>query len=191
MNLNKTAKYISYLFIPPAMNFFIFIFLSTYLNDYRGILTSFIFGLSLPLVVIYYLRKKGKLSDNNATIKEERNIPYIYAIVFSFLGVCLSAYLKLNPFLIMLWMVYLYCSIIILKINQYWKISAHALGAAIPLGALIVIGEKLPIIVSIVLLILISISRIILKVHTKLQVILGAILGLIVSYTFLFYFLHY
>ena len=145
MNLTKPAKYISYLFIPPVMNLIIFVIYSfiyeSFPKNIYSIAISFLFGLLFPLIAIFFFRSRGLVSDNDATIKEERHLPYIFAIGFSLCGVTFSSILNLNENLTMLWMIYLVSSIFILNINRFWKISAHALGAAIPLGALYNIGE--------------------------------------------------
>lgn len=191
MNLTTLAKYISYLFIPPVMNLYIFILFSftyeVFPNNYYGIVISIIFGLLLPLVSILEFRRRGVLSNNDATIKEERTIPYLFAIGFSLLGVSISSFIGLNEKLIMLWLIYLINSIFIMNINRFWKISAHAIGVAMPLGALVLTQEITWIVVTIFILLIVSISRIILKVHTFLQVLAGGILGFMVSFVLLNY----
>lgn len=191
MNLTKPAKYISYLFIPPVMNLFIFTIFSINLENapksYYGILISLVFGLLLPLLAIFYFRKKGIISNNDATIKEERYIPYIYAIIFSLAGILFTAILNLHNNLIMLWQVYLLTSIIIININKIWKISAHTMGASIPVGALLFLGNLQLLIIAILLLSLVFLSRLLLKVHTFMQVLTGSIIGFLTTYILLKY----
>jgi membrane-associated phospholipid phosphatase len=191
MNLTKTAKYISYLFIPPVMNLLIFIIYSIIIEDtpntYYGILVALIFGLMLPLFAIFYFRRKGIISNNDATIKEERNIPYIYAIIFSLAGLLVSAIVGLHQNIVMLWMIYLITSIIIININKIWKISAHTMGASIPVGAIYFIGETQLLIISVFILSLVFLARLQLKVHTFMQVLAGSITGFSVSYVLLKY----
>ncbi len=191
MNLTTLSKYISYLLIPPVMNLYIFILFSfTYEvspNNYYGLAFSLIFGLLLPLISILEFRRRGILSNNDATIKEERTIPYLFAIGFSLLGVTISSIIGLNEKLIMLWLIYLINSIFIMNINRFWKISAHAIGVAMPLGALIMTEEITWMVVTIFILLIVSISRLILKVHTFLQVVAGSLLGFMVSFVLLNY----
>lgn len=193
MNLIKLAKYISYLFIPPVMNLFIFIILSLLIEEspkeVYSIIISFLFGFLLPLLAILYFRKKGIISNNDATIKEERKIPYIYAIFFSLAGVISSSLIELHSIIIMLWMVYLINSIIILNINRFWKISAHAMGASMPIGALYYIQNEFWLVISIIIFSAVGYSRVYLQVHTFLQVLTGSMLGFIVSFVLLKYFL--
>ena len=191
MNLTKPSKYISYLFIPPVMNLFIFIIYSVKIENapksYYGIIISFLFGLLFPLIAIIEFRRRGVLSNNDATIKEERTLPYIYAIGFSLAGLSISSFISLDVNLIMLWMIYLINSILILNINRFWKISAHTMGASMPLGALMIIQDTSFILVSLIILILVAISRLYLKVHSFMQVLLGSIIGFTVSFVLLKY----
>lgn len=191
MNITTLAKYISYLFIPPVMNLYIFIVFSFHYevsyNIYYSIAISFVLGLWLPLVAILEFRRKGIISNNDATIKEERTLPYLFAIGFSLLGVTISSIIGLNEKLIMLWLIYLINSIFIMNINRFWKISAHTMGVAMPIGALIFTQETIWLVIAIVILLIVSSSRLILKVHTFLQVAAGCILGILVSFVLLNY----
>lgn len=191
MRLAKFSKYISYLFIPPVMNLLIFIIFSiqyeTFPKNMYGIIISFIFGLGLPLIAIFQFRKKGILSDNDATIKEERQIPYLFAIGFSLSALIVSSFLELDSKIIMLWLIYLVNSIIILNINRYWKISAHTMGAAMPVGALVFIQMTSLLYLFLLILVIIGFARVQLKVHTFLQVLLGSIVGFSVSFVLLKY----
>ena len=189
--LFKTSKIFSYLFIPPVMNLLIFIIYSqryeSFPNNYYGIGISFILGLLLPVIAIIEFRRRGIISNNDATIKEERTIPYLFAIGFSLTGITISSLLELNEKIIMLWMIYLISSILIININKYWKISAHALGASIPLGALFYIQNDLLLVVFILVYLIVCFSRLYLKVHTFLQVLAGSFVGFIVSIILLYY----
>lgn len=190
MNVTKPAKYISYLLIPPVMNLYIFVIYSINYEStpksFYGILVSLLFGLVLPLIAIIYFRRKGIISNNDATIKEERYLPYIYAIGFSLCGVIFSSLFGLNEKIIMLWLIYLLNSLFIIHINRLWKISAHSMGASIPLGALVYF-DSIVLPITILIFILIAISRIILNVHTITQVLAGGILGFTVSFVLLNY----
>lgn len=188
MQLKKIAKIISYLFVPPITNFLIFIYYSNYYGKnsqiWYSVLISFFFGLTIPIFTFIHFRRKGKIINDDATVKEERTVPYIYSIFFTLSGVIISGALYLNKEIIMLWMIYVITSIMIININRFWKISAHAMGAAIPLGAAVIINE---VYIFLVILLLVSWSRFYLKVHTITQIIAGAVLGFLTSFLLLKY----
>ena len=188
MNLNQTAKIISYLFVPPFLNLVIFIYYSLNYEENSkliySIIISLLFGVIFPILTFVYFRKKGKILNNDATVKEERTVPYIYGIIYTLLGVIISGFFELNPSIILLWMSYLICSIALININRFWKVSAHSMGAAIPLGASFFIGE-LPIFFAI--LILVSWSRFYLKVHSFAQIVAGAFIGFGITFILIKY----
>ncbi|PID57087.1 MAG: hypothetical protein CR986_09365 [Ignavibacteriae bacterium] len=192
-NIYKAAKIFSYIFIPPVMNLFIFIIFSNHyesnLKNLIGITISFLFGLLIPMITILIFRKKGLLSDNDATIKEERTTPYVYAIIYSTIGIVLTLFFELNDYITMLWLVYLLNSIIILIINYFWKVSAHTMGVGMPLGAIFFLNNHFLLLITAIILVIVVLARLILKVHTILQLIVGAIIGFLNSYLILKYLL--
>ena len=187
----KLAKIISYLLVPPVMNFFIFILFAYHFENYPNnlitILISLIFGLLIPIFTFIQFRRKGKIVNDDATIKEERTVPYIYAIFFSTIGLTISSLFQLDIRILILWLIYLISSILIININRFWKISAHALGVGMPLGGILVIGDSILTVIGIILMILVFFARMTLKVHTFAQVIAGAFLGISISYLLLIY----
>ena len=188
-NTKYIAKIISYLFIPPAMNLFIFLLYSNrYDNGQKGIaviLSALIFGFILPIVTFIILRKKGKVIDNDATIKEERTVPYLYGIGFSLLARLFLYISTTSSQSIVLWEAYLINSIVLIIVNKYWKISAHTMGAAIPLGAAMLLNN-IWIAGFFIILLLVGWSRYKLKVHTLPQIIGGSFAGYAITYFLLF-----
>ena len=190
MNNKLLAKIFSYIFIPPMMNLIIFILFAGKLESEEGgmivFTSSLFFGFLLPIITFIFLRKKGKVVNNDATIKEERTIPYLYGIVYSSAATIFLYFNQVNELSTLLWLSYLLNSIFIILINKSWKISAHAMGAAIPFGASFILGGVYPIIFGIILL-LIAWARYELRVHTILPIIAGSFLGFTVTYSLLSY----
>lgn len=175
------AQIVSYLFVPPINLQIIFILLAYQIYDesvklHETILIATLFGLILPISVFIYFRSKGKIIDNDASLKGERNTPYFIGILLTMAAFILSVYLKLHPFIISLWISYLLTSFLLLLINIYWKISAHAIGIAIPSATLYFLFGiySLPFILIIIAVLW---SRIYLGLHTITQVIIGFLLG--------------
>lgn len=183
---NKFARIISTLFVPPSFTIIIYlIFAFTLESDsYKRLLTfliPFIFGFIAPIALFLYLRKKGKLIDQDASIKEERTFPFIIAIVFYVLGLLLMINFNLNIISIAFWFCYISNTLITIFINNYWKISAHAMGAAGPFSAMVFSFGWIGFIMLPIVL-LVGWSRIKLKCHSLSQVVIGVLLAFISVY---------
>ncbi len=172
------ANVISYLFVPPTMNLAIFGYIALNEKDSQMLIfaTSLVFGVVLPIAVFVYLRKKKLIANDDATIKEERTLPYFIGalltfaamyIIYNYTGLSVAFYV---------WLIYFITTISIILINKFWKISAHTMGVSIPLGILIFFGSKLAIIFAIILF-SVTWARLTLKVHTPMQVLTGALFG--------------
>lgn len=182
-NPQKIARIISTFFVPPSFNLIIFtLFALTLETDFTKkivtILVSFVFGFALHIFIFVSLRKKGKLIDLDASIKEERTFPFLIAVLIYTLGFIILIYFKVNTVTLIFWFCYISNTLFITFINQYWKISAHTMGAAGPLAVIIYTFPILGIFFFIIL-ILVGWSRINLKCHNLSQVIAGASLGFI------------
>ncbi len=183
---NKFARFISTLFVPPSFTIIVYtIFaLSVELETSKKVITffiPFIFGFVAPIVLFLILRKRGKLVDQDASIKEERTFPFIIAIIFYSAGLALMIKYGLNIISIAFWFCYISNTIITIIINKYWKISAHSMGASGPFAALIFsfgwIGLAMfPVVI------LVGWSRIKLKCHSISQVVIGIVLAFVSVY---------
>lgn len=184
--LHKIARLISTLFVPPSFTIIIYaIFTFTFeFDSSKRLLTffiPFIFGFIAPIVLFLVLRKKGKLVDQDASIKEERTFPFLIAIGFYLIGLFFMLKYDVNIISIAFWFCYISNTIITIIINKFWKISAHAMGAAGPFAAVVFafgwIGLfMLPIVI------LVGWARIELKCHTVSQVFAGILLAFISVY---------
>ena len=189
MNLfssHKIARSISTLFVPPSFTIIIFTIFAFTIESESGkrietILIALIFGLIAPIALFLILRKKGRLADQDASIKEERTFPFIIAIGFYSIGLILMMKFNLHIISIAFWFCYISNTVITIIINKFWKISAHAMGAAGPFAAFTFafgwVGlAMLPIVL------LVGWSRIKLRCHTLLQVIAGLLLAFFSTY---------
>lgn len=183
---NKFARFISTLFVPPSFTIIVYTLFTLTLEteSLKKILTfiiPFIFGFVSPIALFLYLRKKGKLVDQDASIKEERTFPFLVAIIFYSIGLIMILKFNLHIISIAFWFCYISNTLITILINKYWKISAHAMGASGPFAAIIFsfgwIGFlMLPIVV------LVGWSRLKLKCHTLSQVVIGVIFAFVSVY---------
>lgn len=189
MNLfssHKLARFISTLFVPPSFTIIIFAIFAFVLESEpikQGvtIFTALVFGFIAPIVLFLILRNKGKLTDQDASIKEERTIPFLIAIVFYLIGLWVLIKYDLNIISIAFWFCYISNTVITIFINKFWKISAHAMGAAGPFAAVVFAFGWIGLFMLPIVL-LVGWSRIKLKCHTLTQVIAGILLAFISVY---------
>ena len=66
-----------------------------------------VFGFIAPISLFLILRKKGKLADQDASIKEERTFPFLIAILFYLIGLILMIKFELNIISIAFWFCYI------------------------------------------------------------------------------------
>jgi len=174
---HKFARIISTLFVPPAFTIIIYsIFAFTLESDLsksiETILIAFIFGFLAPIALFLLLRKKGKIIDQDASIKEERTFPFLIAILFYLIGLVLMINFGLNIISIAFWICYISNTLMTIFINKYWKISAHAMGAAGPFAAVTFAFGWIGFVI-LPFVVIVGWSRIELKCHTASQVVAG------------------
>ena len=185
-NSNKLARFISTLFVPPSFTIivftlFAFVFENEALQRVIVILVAFIFGFIAQIILFLVFRKKGRIADLDASIKEERTTPFLISIGFYFIGLIVLIVFQINILIIAFWFCYLSNTFFTILINKHWKISAHAMGAAGPLAAVsYAFGPSF--LTLIILVALVGWSRIKLKVHTLPQVLIGILFAFASTY---------
>ena len=183
---NKIARIISTVFVPPSFTLIFFTALSfslekTFQKSLVMILVALIFGFFAPIILFVFMRKNGKLVDIDASIKEERTVPFLIAEIFYLIGLLILIFYKINIISIAFWFCYISNTLIIIFINKYWKISVHAMGAAGPAAAFILLFGWIGLFMFIVVA-LVGWSRIKLKCHSISQVMVGALFGFMSTY---------
>lgn len=189
------ARLISTLFVPPSFTIIVFFYFAFELEknlvqSVRVLLVALIFGFILPIILFLYLRKRGNIGDVDATIKEERTFPFLIAVLFYFGGFLALIFFNAHIISIALWFCYISNTILTVVINRYWKISAHAMGVAGPMAAVLFVNINFALALGFILL-MIGWSRVKLKCHTVPQVLAGALLGFISTYFQIFYLIEY
>jgi membrane-associated phospholipid phosphatase len=151
-------------------------------------LTSFFFTSALPLITIFYFKHLGKISSLDAPIKEQRIQLLAIAAIYNALGFLLLTYLGAPPIVRGLMFCYALNTAIVWRITMLWKISIHMIGLGGPIVALWLAGFEYPLAMGFTLMI-VSISRVVLKAHTPSQVIVGTMLAMglaLIELTYLF-----
>ncbi len=89
---DKLARIISTLFVPPSFTIIVFtLFAFTLetesLKTVITILVAFLFGFTAQIILFVVLRRRGKIVDLDASVKEERNTPFLISVGFYLIGI--------------------------------------------------------------------------------------------------------
>jgi len=183
---DKLARIISTLFVPPSFTIieftlFAFILETESIKKVITILVAFLFGFTAQIILFIVLRKRGKIVDLDASVKEERTRPFLISVGFYLIGLVILIIFNINIISIAFWFCYISNTLVTILINRHWKISAHAMGAAGPLAALTYVFGPIALIFT-MLVFAVGWSRIQLKVHNFVQVIAGILFAFISTY---------
>ena len=183
---DKFARFISILFVPPSFTIIVFTLFSFTLESDQvkilvTILTAFIFGFCAPIILFVQFRKRNKIVDLDASIKEERTTPFLISTGFYLIGLIVLISFHVNIITIAFWYCYISNTLIAIVINKFWKISAHAMGASGPLAAITYTFGPTALLVSVIIF-FVGWSRIQLKVHNFSQVLAGILFAFASTY---------
>ena len=188
--LHKVAQIISEVSIPPILAAIVFPILyfrfePEITRAIVGTLVCWISSAVFPIMYIVILEKNSRVSHRHIPIKEQRTRPYLVGTAGYSVGLVILLLLK-APFIVWGLMVcYIINTLVIVVINLYWKVSAHAMGIAGPLAAAhFALGAI--VIPFYLLLIPVSWARLELSAHTPAQLLAGSILGVVLTFGQLF-----
>jgi membrane-associated phospholipid phosphatase len=186
INKDKFARVVSTIFVPPSFTIIIFTIFALHLEtDFSKILVTIlvalIFGFISPIALFLQYRKKGKIVDIDASIKEERTVPMSISVIIFMIGFIFLLLYKVNIISIAFWFCYISNTLIAIFINKKWKISAHTMGASGPIAAVTFLFGPVAL-MFLVISVLVGWSRIQLKCHSLDQVMAGGIFAFISTY---------
>ena len=192
MNSRLLASIISFIFHPMLISlaaFSLLIYSSNPIPENANSILAicFVFSNLIPIATVLILKKRGIISDLDASQKEQRIFPLTLGIIYSGIAFLILTYMQANPLVRGLMFCYMTNTIITILITRYWKISIHAIGVGGPIAVLWLAEFQYPI-PALLILIAVSYSRVILKAHTILQAVAGALLGLVLTYSQLNFF---
>lgn len=191
--INKFATFISYLFHPLFVFFYVFLFLLFQSDLLIGILfryriyliIAYLLGNSIiiPLILIYFFQRDFFLEN-----RRQRTIPYLIVIVaYIFVFIFLQRYPL--PEIIMKFLLSLIIGLSILTLlNLFKKISLHtcAAGATLAIFLELTIATShdffIPLIFIFIFNGLIGTSRLLLKKHTPFEIYTGYLLGIATTF---------
>lgn len=184
--LYKLARITTNIFVPPVNTLILFVIIIFYQFESKqdqilALSVAFLFSFLLPILFFIWLRRKDLVADVDATNKEERTIPYLFGILLCIIALLISYYFWGFTLFSKIWLIYSVNTILLIAINKFWKISAHAIGMSAPIGALFFVFGQ-PSLIALVLLLYIGWTRLYLKKHTISQIIAGSIFGFFLTY---------
>ncbi len=186
MNSRLFSTIISFFFHPMVISlavFYILLFATGPIthNALSVLFVCFIFSTFIPITTVLILKKMGKISDLDASQKEQRIFPLSLGIIYSGIAYLILTYMHADSLVRGLMFCYMTNTVITILITRYWKISIHAMGVGGPIAALWVAGLHYPL-SALFVLAAVNYSRVILKAHTVLQVVAGSLLGLVLTF---------
>ncbi|NTU97329.1 MAG: hypothetical protein HGA62_05900 [Chlorobiaceae bacterium] len=135
----------------------------------------------IPMLLIYGLKKTGKVSDYNITFREQRFLPLLVLVAVNVLGY--EFMLQLHPPRLLSGILLFNAvnTVFILLVTLQWKISIHLFTYASAVALLFVkFGYQALWLLPVVPLLMWS--RIVLKAHNFMQTLVGSIVGFAVVF---------
>ena len=151
---------------PAVWNYFILLFLASTI---------------VPVLLIYGLKKIGKVSDYNITFREQRFLPLLVLVGVNFLGYELMQQLGAPRIFTGILLFNAVNTVLILLITLQWKISVHLLTLASSI-ALMYLQFGVAALWFLFLVPVLMWSRVYLKAHTFMQTLVGSLIGFLVMY---------
>ena len=127
-------------------------------NAHLLFIISFLFTTLFSIATVFYMKKKGIVSNMDVSNRDERIQPLVYGTIYCGLGFILLRYFNAPALIQGLMFCYAFNTAIVWQITKKWKISIHAIGLSGPLVALWIHGFHFPIIMGIAL-VLLCVSR--------------------------------
>lgn len=129
------AQHISRLFHPIMLNVMTFFIAGVYALEsaWVGIMWAAlcVATLVLPTLVYYRIRRRqGAFSDNDVSVRQQRNEIYLFALATLLVGLAGLTMIGTPPVFIALLVGALIVGVVNGTINLFWKISAHATAAS-------------------------------------------------------------
>jgi membrane-associated phospholipid phosphatase len=175
---STAAQLISHAFNAPVMAALAFLWMLLPEKGQRLVaheVISLTFATLIPLLLLFYLQRAGRIPDIYASQRESRATPFLGAISSYLAGTTALLATAAPKIVTALMLCYLGNSLIMMLITRVWKISVHASGITGPATVLIYsVGvAALPVLL---LVIPVGWARIMLKAHTPAQVLAGGLL---------------
>ncbi len=135
----------------------------------------------VPMLLVYGLKKIGRVSDYNITFREQRFLPLLVMVGVNLLGYEVLIQIDAPRIISGILLFTAVNTVLILLITLQWKISIHLLTLTSSIALLCVQFGLLPAVLLLLVPVLMW-SRIMLKAHTFMQTLVGSLVGFAVMY---------
>ena len=183
--LQVIARIISVVFHPLAVIMaFAMIYITTIYDYEMAILVMSLFGFIavLPIVIYNSIQLvRGKISNFDLSNQQERNKSYPLLLLILIVLVLSAIWMNVPKNLILNLGVYALMLIVFYFFRNYLKISLHA-STSFFLTALIIADFGSLGLYAALVSVLVAVSRVILKRHTKMEVVIGGFSGLLLGF---------
>ncbi len=150
----------------------------------------------LPIISLIFLKRQNIVSSFLIENRKERSTPYIMMFIYYIITTIMLLRVEFMPYIISLVVAIAAAGTLVLfLINLRIKISVHAMGMG-SLGGLLYLlmhfyelNLMTPIVVTLLLSVIVIVSRYYLKAHTAIELIMGYLAGIFISIGMGFYFL--
>lgn len=187
MTKEKVATIISKAFAPfinSSIAFILLVFPDNNLSVLNKIIYTLIgvmFSTVMPVIYLYWAQKKGKIDSLDIVVRNQRINPLVVGTIMYFMGFILYSFLGAPAIVTGLMFCFATNTLLVVVVTHYWKISIHSMGISGPLMALHIMYGPI-VLLAYPLILIVALSRLILKRHTISQIIAGIVIGLFLTY---------
>jgi len=182
----KAARLFSNIVSPPVLFALLGLAFALYERpSLNGLLWAAVYGFFvslLPILIVLYLLKTGRIAELHMSNTGERHIPYISAVLSAGIAFALIS-LFAGPELLRCLTIFNMIELTVLGIiNAFWLISMHSTGI---MATFLLVGLVFGWAYSLIVLpfvIMVCVVRLYLRRHTVMQVIAGLGLGVLTVY---------
>jgi membrane-associated phospholipid phosphatase len=126
--LTQLARIVSRVASPPFLTTIIMLVTAMALKStsaWYWCLEAVLVNVLVPSLYIFILSRKGRVTDFDVFIRQQRNKPYIFSLVCMGLSLILMFTFHAPVLIILISVISIVQTLVMFGINHYWKISAH------------------------------------------------------------------
>jgi len=150
-------------------------------NRYLYLFTLFVFFSIVPGVMVFSLKRQGKITDYDISNRSQRAVPLAIAVVAYLIGYLILEYMNAPRIISGLLIFYAMNTLLLMLVTFKWKISVHLSSFTAPLAVLFIQFGAVAL-WPLFLTPLLMWSRVFLKAHTLMQTVVGSAMGFLLLF---------